>query len=118
MYRKRHQKRGGWPEFLDQKLEQAKEKASDLMDTMKNSATNTMNTMQNSATNTMDTMQNSANAMDVGQTQSGSGEPNRLTEAIMVSNDQNIPPVQEGGKSRRKKRKRTKRKRSSVRQRR
>ena len=143
MYRKRHQKRGGWPEFLDQTLEQAREKASDLMDTMKNSATNTMNTMQNSATNTMDTMKNSAtntmdtmknsatntmdtmknsaNAMDVGQTQSGSGEPNRLTEAIMVSNDQNIPPVQEGGKSRRKKRKRTKRKRSkrsSVRQRR
>jgi hypothetical protein len=28
MYRKRHQKRGGWPEFLDQALEQAKEKAS------------------------------------------------------------------------------------------
>jgi hypothetical protein len=98
MYRKRHQKRGGFSDFFKKVLEQAKEKASGLMDTM-------------------DNMKNSVSEMDVGQsTQSGSVKPN-LTEAIMVSNDQNIPPVQEGGKSRRKKRKRTKR-RSSVRQRR
>lgn len=105
MYRKRHQKRGGWPEFLDNALVQAKEKASGLID----SASSTMNTMQKSATD----------AMDVGQS-TQSGEPNRSMEAIMVSNEQTIPPVQEGGKSRCKKRKRTKRtkRRSSVRQRR
>jgi hypothetical protein len=64
-------------------------------------------------------MQKSASAINVGQSTQSGDVPNRSIEAIMSSNEQNIPSVQEGGKSRRKrtKRKRTKR-RSSVRQRR
>jgi len=135
MYRKRHQKkRGGWPEFLDTALEDAKQKATNLMGTVQQSATSAIGNAQQSAQSAIGNVQQSAESAignvqqsaesalgNVGQsdTQYGSGDvTNRFVPEVMLSN-QNVPSVQEGGKSRRKRAKRTKRtKRSSVRQRR
>ncbi len=101
MYRKRRQnKRGGWPEFLDQALEEATKKASALTQP----ATDTMGSLQSATTGAMDLFKEKTNAL--------------ATEASVIPN-MTPSPVSEGGKSRRKrktKRKRTKR--SSVRQRR
>ena len=128
MYRKRRQnKRGGWPEFLDTALEDAKQKASDLMGNAQQSAQNAIGNAQQSAQNAMGNVQQSAqNAMGnvqsvQSESQYGSGDVSTrfVPESVMLSNDQNVPYVQEGGKSRRKRNKRNKRtKRSSVRQRR
>ena len=96
MYRKRHQKRGGWPEFLDNALEQAREKASSLSQSL-----------QSATTDGIDSFKEKANEV--------------AAEASVMTNDTPVSPVPGGGKSRRKRTKKTKRKRtkrSSVRQRR
>jgi len=89
MYRKRNQKRGGWPEFLDQALEQAKEKASALTQSVQSATTE------------------------------GIEKTNELGTATVMTDVTPVPVVEGGKSRRKKrtKRKRTKR-RSSVRQRR
>jgi len=100
MYRKRHNKRGGWPEFLDQALEQAKEKASALTQ----SATDAMGSVQSATTEGMDSFKEKTNEV--------------AAEASVMTNNTPVPPLPGGGKSRRKRTKRKRTKRSSVRQRR
>jgi hypothetical protein len=101
MYRKRQNKGGGFTDFLDQAIEQAKEKASSLTQSL-----------QSATTEGMDSFKEKTNEV--------------AAEASVMTNDTPVPPVS-GGKSRRKpkrsKRKRTKqtkrtKRRSSVRQRR
>ena len=100
MYRKRHQKRGGWPEFLDQALEKAKEKASALTQ----SATDAIGSVQSATTEGMDSFKEKTNEV--------------ATEASVMTNNTPVPPLPGGGKSRRKRTRRKRTKRSSVRQRR